>query len=135
MLDKQTRSAILALRSKGHNQCEISRALGVSRNSVKRVIREGTAEPGALERASRLDEHLEDIRALYAGSGGGAGFSLGWAQDGNGQSVNLPDVSYVKVDVLSQKIEIDGIVAVPEPAAWTLCFGGLGLAWCLRQRK
>ena len=89
----------------------------------------------SLAAAGFMGKDLADIRALYAGSGGGAGFSLGWAQDGNGQSVNLPDVSYVKVDVLSQKIEIDGIVAVPEPAAWTLCFGGLGLAWCLRQRK
>jgi len=66
MLDKQTRIAILALAGKGRNRCEISRALGVSRNSVKRVMREGTAEPGAVERASRLDEHLEDIRALHA---------------------------------------------------------------------
>lgn len=66
MLDKQTRTAILALAGKGHNRCEISRALGVSRNSVKRVLRAGTAEPGALQRASRLDEHLDDIRALYA---------------------------------------------------------------------
>ena len=66
MLDKQTRTAILALAAKGRNISEISRALGVSRNSVKRVMREGTAEPGALERASRLDEHLEDIRAFYA---------------------------------------------------------------------
>lgn len=66
MLDQETRSAILALAGKGRNRCEISRALGVSRNSVKRVLREGTAEPVAVERASRLDEHLEDIRALYA---------------------------------------------------------------------
>jgi transposase len=66
MLDKQTRTAILALAGKGHNVSEISRALGVSRNSVKRVLRAGTAEPGAVERASRLDEYLDDIRALHA---------------------------------------------------------------------
>jgi len=66
MLDKETRTAILALAEKGRNISEIARALVVSRNSVKRVLREGTAEPGALERASRLDEHLADIRAFYA---------------------------------------------------------------------
>lgn len=66
MLDKQARAAILALAGKGRNRCEISRALGVSRNSVKRVLREGTAEAGAVERASRLDEYLDDIRELYA---------------------------------------------------------------------
>ena len=88
----------------------------------------------SLAAAGFVGKDLADIRALYAGSGGGAGFSLGWVQDGNGQSVNLPDISYVKVDVLSQKLEIDGVVAVPEPATWTLCLGGLGLAW-RRRRK
>jgi len=66
MLDKETRTAILALAQKDRNISEIARALVVSRNSVKRVLHAGTAEPGAVERASRLAEHLEDIRALYA---------------------------------------------------------------------
>ncbi len=65
MLDKETRTAILALRQKGSGMREIARALRVSRNSVKAVLREGEAEPGGAERASRLDEHLEDIRALH----------------------------------------------------------------------
>ena len=46
MLDKETRTAISALASKGHNISEIARGLKVSRNSVKRVLREGTAQPG-----------------------------------------------------------------------------------------
>jgi transposase len=66
MLDKPTRTAILALAAKGRSRREIARALGVSRNSVKQVLREGAAEPGAIERARRLDEYLEDIRALHA---------------------------------------------------------------------
>lgn len=66
MLEKELRTAILALAAKGRKQREIARALGVSRNSVKRVLRERTAEPEAKARASCLDEHLEDIRALHA---------------------------------------------------------------------
>jgi hypothetical protein len=66
MLDKETRTAILALAGKGRSRHEIAQALRLSRNSVKRVIRERTAEPGAAARASRLDEYLEDIRALHA---------------------------------------------------------------------
>jgi transposase len=66
MLDKETRTAILALAGKGRSRREIARALGVSRNSVKQVLRDGTAEPGAAARASLLDDYLDDIRALHA---------------------------------------------------------------------
>ncbi|MHB8520396.1 MAG: hypothetical protein ACYDH9_06525 [Limisphaerales bacterium] len=55
---------------------------------------------------------LAGIRALYAGSGGGAGFALAWAQDTNSQSVFLPAVRYVRVDVLGGKSEIDGFSVV-----------------------
>lgn len=55
---------------------------------------------------------LEGIVARYAGSGGGAGYDLAWAQDTNGQPVALSSVSFVRVDVLSGKSEIDGMAAV-----------------------
>lgn len=66
MLDKETRQAILALKERGRSLREIARALEVSRNTVKVVLREGTAEAGLAERARRLDPFLEDIRALHA---------------------------------------------------------------------
>ncbi|MFH1724220.1 MAG: IS21 family transposase [Elusimicrobiota bacterium] len=56
----------MTLAAKGRKQREIARALSISRNSVKRVLREQTAEVSAEARVSRLDEYLEDIRALHA---------------------------------------------------------------------
>jgi hypothetical protein len=78
---------------------------------------------------------LNGIRALYAGSAGGAGFSLGWAIDGNNQSVYLSSVDYVRLDVLNDGTPayIDAISVVPEPAAWMLAITGAGL-FLLRRR-
>ncbi len=55
---------------------------------------------------------LPGIRALYAGSAGGTGYNLDWAQDTNGIFVNLPVARYVRVNVLSNKSEIDALAAV-----------------------
>lgn len=66
MLDKEIRTAILALHQKGHSRREVAQSLGVSRNSVRAVIRSGMRDPILAERASRLDGRLEDIRRLYA---------------------------------------------------------------------
>ena len=89
----------------------------------------------ALNNASFGGKTLDDIRALYAGSGGGAGFDLAWAQDANGQSVNLDAVNFVRVDVLEGKSEIDGFVVVPEPATWGLALLGVGIGFAARRRK
>ena len=88
----------------------------------------------AFNNASFGGKTLDDIRALYAGSGGGAGFDLAWAQDGNGQTVNLDAVNFIRVDVLDGKSEIDGFVVVPEPTTWGLALLGLGLGLAARRR-
>jgi hypothetical protein len=58
---------------------------------------------------------LAGIRSLYAGSAGGTGFDISWAEDGGGNPVSLAAISFIRVDVLSGKSEIDAIAAVPEP--------------------
>ena len=89
----------------------------------------------ALTAADFAGQDLAGIRALYNGSAGGAGFSLAWATDSNGQSVSLSSVDYVRLEVLNDGTPayIDAISVVPEPATWALILTGAGL-FRLRRR-
>ena len=92
----------------------------------------------ALTGLSFAGKSLTEVRALYAGSGGGIGYDLTWARDGGGLGVTLPEISYVRIDVLSGKAEIDGlsaVTAVPEPATWALCGAGLGVLLGAGRRR
>jgi len=64
MLDEQTRQAILRLLLDGHGVREVARAVGVSRNSVRRVRREGRAAVPEILRMEQLTPHRERIEAL-----------------------------------------------------------------------
>jgi len=88
-----------------------------------------------LTAADFAGQDLNGIRALYTGSAGGAGFSLAWAIDSNGQSVSLSSVDYVRLDVLNDGMPayIDAISVVPEPATRTLAFASAAL-FLLRRR-
>ena len=55
---------------------------------------------------------LAGIRGLYSGSAGGSGYDLAWAQDTNGQSVSLGSASFVRIDVLSGKSEVDAVAQI-----------------------
>ncbi|HEY0456414.1 MAG TPA: hypothetical protein VGE41_08560 [Verrucomicrobiae bacterium] len=55
---------------------------------------------------------LPDIRTLYHGSGGGTAFDISWAVDVRGRPVFLPEIRFIRVDVLSGKSEIDAFAAV-----------------------
>ena len=77
---------------------------------------------------------LAGIRSLYNGSAGGAGFDLGWAVDGNNQSVDLPSISYVRLEDLSGTAFIDAVSAVPEPSALSLALLS-GAAVVRRKRR
>ena len=65
MLDHATRSAVLKLASLGHGKQTIARTLGISRNSVKRVLSQGHADVPGLVRRELLDEHLHLVRSLH----------------------------------------------------------------------
>jgi hypothetical protein len=88
----------------------------------------------ALTAADFAGQNLAGIRALYAGSAGGAGFDLSWAIDGGNQSVPLSSVGFVRFDVLSGTAYLDAVTLVPEPATWTLGLIGCCLFW-MRRRK
>lgn len=93
------------------------------------------ADP-ALGEADFANKNLAQIRALYAGSAGGTGYSLAWARDAQGNPVALAQASFVRLDVLSGHAEIDAVVAVPEPATWALlALGAASLALTGRRPK
>jgi len=80
-------------------------------------------------------QDLAGIRSLYAGSGGGTGYDIAWAQDGMGNPVFLPSISFVRVDVLSGKSEVDAFAIVPEPGVLSLGLIALGLGVLKRARQ
>lgn len=65
MLDSETRTTILRLAREGQSIRRIAELLGVSRNSVKKVLRAGTDEVPTLRRAEVAEPHLEEIRRLH----------------------------------------------------------------------
>ncbi len=70
MLDRDQRAAILTLHRQGHGVRPIARAVGVSRNSVRKVLAEGSAEVPSIVRAEAAGPHLDSIRELYLECGG-----------------------------------------------------------------
>jgi hypothetical protein len=78
---------------------------------------------------------LAGIRALYAGSGGGAGYDIGWARDAEGRPVSLPEIRHIRIEVLEGHVEIDAISAVPEPGPASLvALGTLALTLAAARR-
>jgi hypothetical protein len=73
----------------------------------------------ALTNADFAELGLAGMRSLYAGSAGGAGFNLAWAQDINGKYVNLPIVRFVRISVLSGKAQVDAVSTRRSKECWT----------------
>jgi hypothetical protein len=57
----------------------------------------------------------DQIRALYYGSAGGSGYDLATAQDASGNRVHLQWINYVRIEVVSGKVDVDGVSAVFNP--------------------
>jgi hypothetical protein len=91
----------------------------------------------ALTAADFAGLNLSQIETLYNGSAGGAGFDIGWAVNNLNQSVSLPSIDYVRLDVLNDGTPayIDAISVVPEPTTCALAFIGAGLFLLRRTKK
>ena len=88
----------------------------------------------ALSPASFTGLDLAGIRALYNGSAGGGSYDISWAQDSQGNSVDLSSIDYVEVDVLSGKAQIDSFSETPEPTTLALLAPGLAVfAWHFKK--
>lgn len=90
----------------------------------------------SLQPAEFSGKTLDQLRELYRGSAGGASFDLAWAQDANGKPVSLTEASYVRIEVLSGKADIDGlsmVSTVPEPQTWALMASAMAGLWARRR--
>ncbi len=54
---------------------------------------------------------LEDIRDFYYGSAGGTGYNIAWARRANGRAIRLGYIRFVRIEVLSGRVELDGFCA------------------------
>lgn len=64
MINLETRTAILRLREEGHGTRTIAKALGISRETVKRTLGSGPASVEGTSRESSLDPYLEAVTTL-----------------------------------------------------------------------
>jgi hypothetical protein len=78
---------------------------------------------------------LSGIASLYAGSAGGAGYSLNWAVDGSGNPISLASVDYVRLQNSGDPAYIDAVSVVPEPTTLALAITGAGLFLVRRRLK
>jgi hypothetical protein len=79
---------------------------------------------------------LDQLRELYRGSAGGASFDLAWALDAQGAPAGLTEATYIRIEVLSGKADIDGlsmVSTVPEPHTWALMASAMAGLWVWRR--
>ncbi|MFQ5662106.1 MAG: transposase [Candidatus Paceibacteria bacterium] len=65
MLDTETRLSILRLTKEGYGSKKIADTLGISRNSVRKVIRSGTGEVPKIERPRILESNIKLVQDIY----------------------------------------------------------------------
>jgi hypothetical protein len=72
----------------------------------------------SLTGADFAGQDLAGIRALYAGSAGGAAYDISWARDDEGIPVRLPAIRYVRFEQLSGDAQIDAVSAISKVPAF-----------------
>jgi len=66
VLDLDTRTAILRLRREGHGIKRIAQVLGISKNSVRKVLDSGEAAVPPMRREESLAPHIDQVRQLFS---------------------------------------------------------------------
>jgi hypothetical protein len=90
----------------------------------------------ALTPADFANKSLAQVRGLYGGGAGGTGYDLAWALDVSNDPVHLASISFIRVEVLSGRAEIDGFAAVvPEPGTLAVALIGIAVAALCRWRR
>ena len=65
MLDQSLRNTILTLKRKAWSTRQIARELRISRQTVKKVLRTGSASPPSILRAEKAEPYRDEILELY----------------------------------------------------------------------
>lgn len=89
----------------------------------------------ALTLSDFTGQNLAGIQSLYNGSAGGAGFELSWAQDTNGNSVDLQSAEFIRLEVESGVVDLDAVAVTPEPSTIVIGLGGVVLLWLAKKLR
>jgi transposase len=65
MIEQELRTAIFMLRGKGQGTRAVARALGLSRNTVREIVRSGQMAVPQVSRADQTEPHGDLVRELY----------------------------------------------------------------------
>ena len=65
MLDLDTRTAVLRLHAEGHGIRALARAVGISRQAVREILKSGSKEAPRLVREEKAEPYLAQVQELY----------------------------------------------------------------------
>jgi hypothetical protein len=104
---------------------------------------EGSGNPALpLDPALTLPDFIGLTQAqaldIYDDSAGGASYSISWAENAEDQPVDLPSISYVKIEGSEGFGYVDSVArveSIPEPGAPVLAAVGAGILLVWRKRR
>ncbi|HKM54888.1 MAG TPA: hypothetical protein VJY33_15880 [Isosphaeraceae bacterium] len=154
MLNRRTRTAILALHKKGVSKRMIGRTLKVARQVVRKVIRSGSEDPPRLNRAEKAEPYRPEILELFDRCQGNlvrvheeleaSGVKLSYPaltafcrRGGIGQEPKVPAGQYhfepaeeLQHDTSPHEVEIGGKKRLVQAASAVLCYSRMIFFQC-----